>query len=122
MTEAHQSTSTFMLRIIKIIHTIVWAFFASSIIAILLFAWLGKCGLALVFIAIVLIEVLVILFNNWRCPLTDVAARYTHERRDNFDIYLPEWLARYNKLIFGFLYVVGILFTFARWANWLPGR
>jgi hypothetical protein len=117
MTEAHQLSSAFMLRVIKIIHTIVWAFFAASIFAILVFAWLDKCGLALVFISVVLIEVLVILFNNWRCPLTDVAARYTHERRDNFDIYLPEWLARYNKLIFGFLYVAGILFTFARWTD-----
>ena len=122
MTETHTPSAVFMLRTIKLIHTLVWAFFASSIIVILAFAWLGKCGLALVFISIVLIEVLVILFNNWRCPLTDVAARYTNERRDNFDIYLPEWLARYNKLIFGFLYVVGILFTVARWANWLPGR
>jgi hypothetical protein len=122
MTDARQPSSAFMLSIIKTIHTIVWAFFASSIFAILAFAWLGKCGLALVFIAIVFMEVLVILFNNWRCPLTDVAARYTHERRDNFDIYLPEWLARYNKFIFGFLYVVGILFTVARWANWLSRR
>lgn len=122
MAETRQPSSVFMLRTIKILHTIVWAFFASSIIAILGFAWRGRCGLALVFIAIVLVEVLVILFNNWRCPLTDVAARYTQERRDNFDIYLPEWLARYNKLIFGFLYVVGVLLTFIRWANWLPSR
>jgi hypothetical protein len=29
-----------------------------------------------------------------RCPLTGIAARYTDDRRDNFDIYLPPWLAR----------------------------
>ena len=46
--------------------------------------------------------------NDERCPLTGVAARYTVDRRDNFDIYLPEWLARHNKLIFGGLFVVGI--------------
>ncbi|MBB1092471.1 hypothetical protein HUU61_14375 [Rhodopseudomonas palustris] len=39
-----------------------------------------------------------------RCPLTAVAARYTDERADNFDIYLPIWLARHNRLIFGTLF------------------
>jgi hypothetical protein len=42
-----------------------------------------------------------------RCPLTDVAQRYTADRRDNFDIYLPVWLARNNKRIFGALFVAG---------------
>jgi hypothetical protein len=54
-----------------------------------------------------------------RCPLTDVAARYTDERADNFDIYLPLWLARYNKQIFGPLFAAGLLFTLARWQGWL---
>ena len=53
--------------------------------------------------------------NGWRCPLTAVASRYTDERRDNFDIYLPNWLASHNKLIFGALYVAGVAFALARW-------
>jgi polyferredoxin len=60
--------------------------------------------------------VLVLVFNGWGCPLTPVAARYTNDRRANFDIYLPEWLARHTKRIFGTLYVAGIIFTLARWA------
>jgi hypothetical protein len=44
-----------------------------------------------------------------RCPLTDVAARYTDRRTDNFDIYLPVWLARNNKRVFGGLWVAGEL-------------
>ena len=59
-------------------------------------------------------------FNKGRCPLTSLAARYTADRRDNFDIYLPQWLARYNKLIFGTLYVAGVAFALARWAH-APG-
>jgi len=51
----------------------------------------------------------VLWLNGWRCPLTDVAARYTDDRRANFDIYLPEWLARYNKQIFGPMYAVGLI-------------
>ena len=48
-------------------------------------------------------------------PLTSVAAQYTDDRRDNFDIYLPESLARHNRFIFGVLYVAGIFFTIVRW-------
>ncbi|MFI5166755.1 MAG: hypothetical protein ACHQQS_09070 [Thermoanaerobaculales bacterium] len=108
------------LRAIKLVHTIVWAFFAGSIFVIPIFAWLGQFRTALAFIGIVFVEVLVLVVNGWRCPLTGVAARYTADRRDNFDIYLPAWLARHNKVIFGFLYVLGIAFTVARWLKWLP--
>jgi len=47
-----------------------------------------------------------------------VAERYTDDRRDNFDIYLPLWLARYNKEIFGVLFLAGVLYTLARWRGW----
>jgi hypothetical protein len=49
-----------------------------------------------------------------------VAARYTDDRRDNFDIYLPLWIARYNKQIFGPLFVAGIVFTLALWRAETP--
>jgi hypothetical protein len=53
-------------------------------------------------------------------PLSSLAGRYTEERADNFDIYLPLWLARRNKTIFGTLFVVGELFVLGQW--WIPSR
>jgi len=103
------------LRRVKVVHTIAWAFFAGCIVALPAAAWRGDFRAALVLIAIVLVEVLVLVANGWRCPLTGVAARYTADRRDNFDIYLPLWLARHNKLVFGALFVAGLVFTLARW-------
>ena len=50
-------------------------------------------------------------------PLTAVAARYTSDRRENSDVYLPEWLAKHPKQVFGTLYVAGLLFALARWAR-----
>jgi hypothetical protein len=47
--------------------------------------------------------------------LTSLAGRYTEERADNFDIYLPLWLARRNKTIFGTLFAVGELFVLGQW-------
>lgn len=99
------------LRAIKVIHTVVWAVFAGSIVVIPVCAAYGNLRLAWALVGFVLLEVLVLLANRMRCPLTNVAGRYTAERQDNFDIYLPLWLARHNKLIFGGLYVAGIVIT-----------
>ncbi|HMB90698.1 MAG TPA: hypothetical protein VKP65_07615 [Rhodothermales bacterium] len=104
---------------IKVIHTMAWAFFAGCILAIPIYAWRGDFATAAVLIAIVFVEVFIILANHWRCPLTGIAARYTDDRRDNFDIYLPLWLARYNKHLFGSLFFAGLLYTLARWQGWI---
>ena len=103
------------LRIVKIVHTLVWALFAGCIVAIPIVAWRRNIDGALALIAIVGIEVLVLVVNRLRCPLTGIAARYTADRRDNFDIFLPLWLARYNKHIFGALFAGGILYTAIIW-------
>ena len=106
-----------MLRIIKVAHTVVWAFFAGCILAIPYFAWLRKLETASLLIAIVTIEVAVLILNRMRCPLTGVAALYTDDRRDNFDIYLPLWLAKHNKFIFGTLFGAGVAYTVLQWAT-----
>ncbi len=111
MTSAENS-----LRLVKLGHTIIWAIFAGSVLAIPVLAWLGHDRQASALILLIFVEVLVLMANGGHCPLTAVAARYTTDRRDNFDIYLPEWLARYNKLIFGSIFLFGVAVTFVRWA------
>ena len=108
-----------LLRVVKFVHTLVWTFFAGCCFAIPILAWLNRLDAALVLIGLVTAETLVLAVNRWACPLTAVAARYTEERRANFDIYLPEWLARNNKQIFGPLYGAGMIFTAVRWLGWL---
>lgn len=103
------------LRAIRTAHTIIWAFFVAAIVGIPVSAAAGRFRWTVALTAIVLIEVLVLAFNRLQCPLTAVAARYTSDRRANFDIYLPEWLARRNKEIFGPLFVLGLLYAAARW-------
>jgi hypothetical protein len=105
------------LRIIKLVHTIAWALFAGCILLIPLAAWQRQLGMALALIGIVMVEVAILLANRFRCPLTGVAARYTDDRQDNFDIYLPLWIARYNKQIFGTLFVAGMLYTLVQWTR-----
>src|ERR1700687_2064773 len=105
------------LKMIKLAHTAIWAIMAGAILAVPWAAWVARFRLAFGLTLLVLGECLVLAMNGGRCPLTDVAANYTEERAANFDIYLPIWLARYNKQIFGSMFVAGELFLLWQWVR-----
>lgn len=103
------------LRRIKWLHTLVWAVFAGCIMAMPFASWSGRHRVAAALAALVLVEVLVLAMNGWRCPLTAVAAKYTEDRRANFDIYLPVWLARNNQRVFGAMYATALAYALLAW-------
>jgi len=105
------------LPLIKLVHTTIWCFFVATIGAIWLFAWHSNFNDAAWAIAIVFVEVSVLAANHGQCPLGRAVARYTKDRRDNFDIYLPAWLAARTKSIFGTLYGGAIIFTVLRYSG-----
>lgn len=96
------------LMLIKAVHTLVWIFF-NIVIFYMLYAvladkidkwlWIG--------FGLVILEGLTLLLFKFFCPLTIIARRYSDSTRDNFDIYLPNWLARYTKLIY--TTIVGVI-------------
>src|ERR1017187_2427128 len=98
-----------MLARVKLLHTAAWLFLTGCIVSMPVAALRNQFGWALVLGSIVLAEGVVLILNGWRCPLTDIAARYTAARWDNFDIYLPRWLARHNKTIFTVIFAIGVL-------------
>ena len=120
MVQRDRPGSGSFLTLIKVAHTIAWVFFVACIVSIWFFAARDDYPNAALSIGLVFVEVVVLAVNGWKCPLTAVAARHTDDRRANFDIHLPEWLARHNKSIFGTLYLAGIAFTLARWTHLLP--
>ena len=100
---------------IKLIHTVIWLFFVIIIFYILyagitdqitLFTWIA--------IGLVVLEGIVLMLCNMFCPLTIVARKYSDSQKDNFDIFLPNWLARHNKTIFTTIYLIGILIVLFR--------
>ena len=105
---------------IKLLHTAIWFFLAGCIVAIPFAGAWHQFRLAAVLSGLVLVECALLALNKGRCPLTDLAGRYTQDRADNFDIYLPRWLARPNKMIFGTLFAIGELFVLGRW--WISWR
>ena len=96
--------------LIKLAHTVIWFIMALASIYIL-YAGITKTESAWLWISIALLcfESLVLVFNKWTCPFTPMAMKYTSERTDNFDIYIPKIIARYNKVIFGTIFVVGLV-------------
>lgn len=100
----------FSLTLVKIIHTVVWVVMVCVITFVL---WSGLTKNVTVYswgaVAIVLLEGLILLIFKGHCPLTDIARKYSASTKANFDIFLPEWLARHNKLIFTTIFVIGVL-------------
>jgi len=94
-----------VLMAIKLLHTVIWAFLAASILVLPVAGVLRRFRWAAILTVIVLLE----------CGVLDLAARFTADRNSNFDIYLPHWLASHNKTIFGTLLVVNELIVLWCW-------
>ena len=95
---------------IKLIHTLIWVFF-NAVLAYLFYAvltgnidqwfWIG--------IGVIVLECIILISLKWTCPLTIVARRYSNSEKENFDIYLPLWLAKYNKEIYSTLFFILVI-------------
>lgn len=103
------------LTIIKLVHTIIWLIMASAVFCTLYSGLFNRISIfTWISIGLVLCESAVLLAYKWSCPLTGMARKYTDSTRDNFDIYLPNWLAKYNKLIFTTLFLAGLFIVMMR--------
>ena len=98
------------LTAIKVLHTMIWVFY-NLVIFYLLYAVLANKINKWVWISIglVILEGIVLLVFKMKCPLTVVARKYSDSTDDNFDIYLPNWLAKYNKLIYTSIFIIAIV-------------
>ena len=86
---------------IKIIHTLVWLFFNVVIFYMLYAVLVNKIDKWLwIGYGLFVLEGLTLLVFKFFCPLTVIARKYSSSNKANFDIYLPHWLAKYNKQIY----------------------
>jgi hypothetical protein len=65
-----------------------------------IYTWIG--------IGLIIGEGMILLIFKMSCPLTVLARNYSDSQKDNFDIFLPNWLAKHNKLIFTSIFLVGL--------------
>jgi hypothetical protein len=103
------------LTIIKLLHTIIWVFFNVVLFYLLYAVIINKIDIWVwICIGLVLLEIITLLVFKWFCPLTVWARKYSNSTKDNFDIYLPEWLAKNNKLIYGIIFSLSLLILLFR--------
>ncbi len=99
-----------MLVLVKLLHTLVWWIMATATFLLFKAVTLQRFDTLLyTALGLLVLETLVLLFNRWVCPLTPFASKLTSDRSANFDIYLPSFIARYNKQIFSVLFLLIIL-------------
>ena len=103
------------LTAIKLLHTVIWAFFAGCILALPIVGLMHRFDWAVILTLLILVECGVLALNRGRCPLTNWACGFTEDREANSDIFLPNWLAQNNKVIFGALFVVNELIVLCCW-------
>lgn len=102
-----------IIRFIKTIHTFIWAIMMAAIIYIVYCGLTNRFDLLLwLSIVLIILEGAVLLIFNWNCPLTLIVKKYTKNRKDNFDIYLPIFIAKHTKMIFSALFVRGVMLVF----------
>jgi len=100
------------LTIIKVVHTVVWVFFNVVIFYMLYAVIVNKLDTWLwVGYGLFLLEGITLLVFKRYCPLTVMARKYSNSSKDNFDIYLPNWLARYTKPIYTSILIIIMLIT-----------
>lgn len=103
------------LIIVKSIHTFIWIFFNVVMFYMLYAVLTNKLDLWLwIGFGLFVLEGITLLLFKFYCPLTLIARKYSDSTKDNFDIYLPNWLAKYTKLIYTTLLVIILMMTLYR--------
>ncbi len=100
------------LTITKMIHTLIWIFF-NIVIFYMLYAvivnkidkwlWIGY--------VLFMLEGFILFIFKCSCPLTIIARKYSDSSKENFDIYLPNWLAKNNLLIYSTILTIVSIIT-----------
>ncbi|MEG4170574.1 MULTISPECIES: hypothetical protein [unclassified Microcoleus] len=89
------------LTLIKSIHTLIWIFFNVVIFYMLYAAIANKLDIWLwIGYGFVSLEGIILLTFRFVCPLTLIARKYSNSTKDNFAIYLPNWLSKYTFSIY----------------------
>jgi hypothetical protein len=103
------------LNIVKGIHSVIWVFFNAVIVYLYYAVISGKIDYWVwIAIGIILLEGMVLLIFKRSCPITLIARKYSNSTKDNFDIFLPNCLAKYNKIIYTSLFVIVLIMLFFR--------
>lgn len=95
---------------IKLVHSLlffligictVYVFVAAAMDQITTLTWIA--------FAVAVVEIVALIFNDWRCPLTDLAEQHGAEVGSVADLFLPKWLSDYLFTIFRIVFSITCL-------------
>jgi polyferredoxin len=101
---------------IRFVHTVIFVFF-NIIMAVLLYEVIADKISIFTWMAVALfaIEVIILIANNWTCPLTIYAENLESYRGQTTDIFfLPKWFGDRIFIFYGGLLVVALLLLVIR--------
>lgn len=90
---------------IKLVHSLlffligictIYVFIAAALDHITWLTWMA--------FGVAVVELLALVFNEWRCPLTDLAENMGAEVGSVADLFLPKWLSDNLFRVFGILF------------------
>ena len=106
------------LILIKTVHTAIWLFFNIIIFYLLYAVIMNQIDIRVwICIGLIAVEGLILVLFKRTCPVTIIARKYSSSTRDNFDIYLPNWLAKYNKTIYTSIVGIALIILAVRLIN-----
>lgn len=109
------SSSRGPLILIRLMHTLIWVFFNLVIFYLVYSAITGKIDIwTWICLGLIAAEGMVLVISKNVCPVTLMARKYSSSDKANFDIYLPEWLAKHNKQIYTTIVVMALLLILVR--------
>lgn len=98
------------LTIVKMVHTFIWTFFNIVIFYSLYAVIIDKIDQWVwISLGLILMEGLILMAFGKKCPITLIARRYSDSTKDNFDIFLPNWLAKHTQIIYTIIVFITIL-------------
>ena len=106
------------LMLVKIVHTAIWIFFNFVIFYMLYAAIANKIDIWLwIGYGFVSLEGIILLTFRFVCPLTLIARKYSNSTKDNFAIYLPNWLSKYTFSIYTAIVAIVLIVTIYQLLN-----
>lgn len=100
---------------IKLIHSLLFFLIGICTVYVLVAAAMDQVTtLTWIAFAIAVVELLALMFNDWKCPLTDLAEHHGAEVGSVADLFLPKWLSDHLFTLFGIIFSVTCLLLFWR--------
>ncbi len=98
------------LFLIKSVHTIIFILMSSALVYIL-YSGITRTYNWILFsaIAAILVEGMVLIFNHFQCPFTDLARRYGDEKGLITDMFYPKWFVPHVFRVSTVLFVIGLV-------------